>query len=56
MSKRTKSTKEYFDFINEIKKNQIQSRELIINPSRPTSLNIDANLTEEIKMIIIIIK
>jgi len=44
-----KLTEEYFNFINEIKKNKIDTKELIINPSRPTSLDIDANLSEEIK-------
>ncbi len=44
-----KLTEEYFNFINEIKKNNFDTKDLIINPSRPTSLDIDANLSDEIK-------
>ena len=44
-----KLTDEYFDFINKIKNNKFDAKDIIINPSRPTSLNIEANLSDEIK-------
>ena len=44
-----KIIEEYFNFINEIENKKIDAKNLIINPSRPTSLDINANLSDEIR-------
>jgi len=45
----SKMIDEYFEFIKQIDEQEIETFDLSINPSRPTSLDIDANLNEEIK-------
>ena len=40
---------EYFQFIKDIDSKEIRANELKINPSRPTSLDLEANLTDEIQ-------
>ena len=40
---------EYFKFIREIESKEIQTHPLLISPNRPTSLDPERNLTDEIK-------